>query len=299
MNFFSGNMDAAQLCRMISTFNDSLISLCPENSYFWITQLFVNYTDHESGIKCLDSCKVIASHAYSLNIDFSSKNFGLAAYDLGSYVNSYGNKPIWQTEVSSTYLSPEDHELEEGLSFATNIINFLGTTCVERYYFWLAYSNGPSGESLIWGYPATGKLYFPKKYYIYNHFTNASMASLQKNSSVRIKSCITDNNSVNEPVAPCLHFDSTTTVFVNNAKRVVKLPDSTDCSCSLCCTTDRVDISCHFRKRELPSKSVCTCTGGCGTGMEGVGNANANRHEKLPYFVVGYVFIDNLLSYIF
>jgi O-glycosyl hydrolase len=32
------NMSPQQLCRMVRDFNDSLVSICPENSYFWISE---------------------------------------------------------------------------------------------------------------------------------------------------------------------------------------------------------------------------------------------------------------------
>jgi hypothetical protein len=256
----------------------------------------MNYSS--SGVTCLDSCQVIATHAYSLNMNFRSENFGLAAYDLQAYSNTFGTKPIWQTEVSSTYASAQDHQMEEGLSLATNIVNFVGTTCVERYYFWLAFTVGPSGESLIWGNKDTGELTLPKKYYIYNQFTNASRSS----GPVRVKSCVSDHltNLVTDPVTPCLQFDSKNTVFVNAEETVVNLDGAAvDCSCSLCCTTEETDFSCDFKKSQLPPRSVCTCRGGCGAGdgMDGVGNRNF--HKQLPLFVLGPFFVDNVLRFLF
>jgi len=284
------NMDAAQLCRMVQDFNDSLISLCTENSYFWITQLFLNFSNDQT--RCMDSCKIIATHAYSLNINFTSEDVGLAAYDLTPYKNIYGSKPVWMTEVSSTYHGSYERQMEEGLDLAMNIVNFLGTTCVERYYFWIAYTNGNSGESLIWG--INGTLYLPKKYFIYNHFTNAS-----SNGPVKITSCTEDDNSVLGPVAPCLHFDENTTVFVNSEEVEVVLEETTDCSCGLCCTTEDEDISCDFNRTELPPRSVCTCKRGCGSN-NGVSSVKGmNVLKKLPEYVFGYFFVENILRNIF
>jgi len=244
------NMNPAQLCRMVTQFNDPLISLCPENSYYWTTQLYLSYTNLIYW--CIKSCKTIATHSYRLNIDSGSENFGLASYDLFPYPDIYSN-PIWMTEVSSTYNNAQDHQMDDGLDLATSIVNFLGTTCVERYYYWIAYTNGPSGESLIWGNASS--LTFPKKYFIFKHFTSASYMASQLG-PVKITSCTNH-------MASCIRFDSSTVIFLNKGNYLVQLEETTDCSCGLCCTTEAEDMSCGFNTAQLPPRSVCTCTGGC------------------------------------
>ncbi|KAJ6627321.1 hypothetical protein Bhyg_16539, partial [Pseudolycoriella hygida] len=137
-------MSPLQLCRIIKSYNDSLISVCPENSWISVTNAYYNI------LGCNQPCHIKATHSYALNTDLTSSNFKLAYYDLSRYYYRGTSGPLWMTEVCSTFLDSDTNEMNEALDFATNIVNFVGATCVQRYYFYYAYTNGHSGESLIW-----------------------------------------------------------------------------------------------------------------------------------------------------
>ncbi len=153
---------------MVDDFNDLVISVCPESSHFTISVNFATISTPQ----CLDSCEIFATHAYRLSLD--ENGLPKAHYDLTRHERPFNSSiSIWQTEVCSTYDKAEDNQMNEALDLAINIANFVGYTCVQRYYYWYSYTLNPSGESLIWG-TTSGHLTFPKKYFAYKHFTLAA-----------------------------------------------------------------------------------------------------------------------------
>lgn len=143
--------------------------------------------------------------------------------------------------------------MQEALDLAINIVNFVGTTCVQRYYFWLAYTLGASGESLIWGDPH-GKLILPKKYFVYKHFVQASNTI---NGSVEVKKC---NDSEASGGLLCIQFGEKGRIMVNTEFSQKPLGKH-ECSL-LCCTTEIKDNSCDnkgFTSSNIPARSVCHC----------------------------------------
>jgi hypothetical protein len=259
------NMGPSQLCRMVKAFNDPLISLCPENSYYWMSELYTNFTDNATGVDCLSSCQVVATHAYTLNINFFSPYHLLAYYDPGRYARKT-DKPIWMTEVSSTFGGSFFYQMQEGLDLAQNIINFLASTCVQRYYFWYAFTRGSSGESLIWGYDiATGKFVLPKKYFVFRHFTLASFGDpkVVSRCNVDIVDDDVSENRENTTELDCIQFGKTNVVLVNRRLThyaIVGFQCKT--SSPFCCTTSEFDWNCDSDSTDhlvLPKRSVCSC----------------------------------------
>lgn len=260
------NMSPDQLCRIIRNYNDPLISICPENSYFWISKIYYDFDSGDPELNCSSYCDVHATHAYSLNLDFSSENSLLAYYDMKPYSNRGTTGPIWMTEVSSTYKNADSNQMTEALDLATNIINFLGISCIQRYYFWYAYTLNYSGESLIWG-DDEGNLFFPKKFFVYKLFINASNTI---DGPVDVNVC--DSNLPNPFVdgmartatlvenVGCLQFGDRDRVLVNKEVDATELPDL---QCSLlCCTTETDDFSCsdlNSTSTTVPARSVCHC----------------------------------------
>lgn len=208
-----------------------------------------------------------------------------AYYDPGVYTR-FSRKPIWMTEVSSTFprIPTVANQLKEGLDLAAHITNFVGTTCVQRYYFWSMYTDGDSGESLIWGnfnqsslHSHSGNpissLYYPKTYHVYKHFTKASYGG--DKSIIDCKVTRSDHRShLAKTEQLCLIFhdkivNRSTTVFVNRANESMRL-NETNCvtNSPLCCTTLEFDWWCinsqGIRDKDdasivLPKKSVCSC----------------------------------------
>lgn len=198
-----------------------------------------------------------------------------AYYDPGKY-SRFTSKPIWLTEVSSTFprLPTVANQLKEGLDLATNIVNFVGTSCVQRYYFWSMYTDSDSGESLIWGNFSENStlagdhvFYYPKTYHIYKHFTKASFGGDKyiKDCKIRLDP-ISSSNSQEEQL--CLKFadkinNTSITVFLNKGDDHVKLEGASCVSSStLCCTAQEFDWWCTAVDDEpiiLPKKSVCSC----------------------------------------
>lgn len=237
-----------QLCRMVSEFNDATISICPESSYFTTSVIFSN----SSIPACLDACEIFGTHAYELNLD-EDINFR-AHYDLTprDRIIPY-HIPIWQTEVSTTINAVATNQMRDALDLAINIVNFVGHTCVQRYYFWLSYTLNPSGESLIWG-DDEGVLTLPKKYFAYKHFTLAAFDS----ANMVVK---------NDPIVGVsyLTFGKWKAVFVNNlnSTQAVNRTEGVSNVCfRLICTTDSDDW--HLLPKSLsivlPAESVCSCT---------------------------------------
>lgn len=245
------NMSPLQLCKIIKNYNDSLISVCPENSWVSVSNLYYNV------FNCRDSCNIKATHSYALNMDFTSTNFLLAYYDLVRYNYRGTTGPLWMTEVCSTYHNADDNEMSEALDLANNIINFVGVTCVERYYFYYAYTKGSSGESLIWG-NAEGNLYFPKKFFVYKLFVRASNTTYGQ-TAVTVCDNITINESINVNMVktlPCIQFGDIDRVLVNTESKKNQL-GRYECM-SLCCVTENDDFDC-IESQHLPPKSVCHC----------------------------------------
>jgi hypothetical protein len=175
----------------------------------------------------------------------------LAYYDQQKYDRKVPGMPIWQTEVSSTFGRASERQMEEALDMAVNIVNFVGHTCIQRYYFWLSYTLGSSGESLIWGTDA-GDLRLPKKYHTYRHFTQASFGGEK-----RVSKC----GKENLPEVHCIKFGDNHAVFVNPlANRVPDWNQTISCDTgSFCCTTELNDWDCSGTGSELPQESICSC----------------------------------------
>lgn len=237
------NMSPLQICRIIRNFNDSLISVCPENSWFSVTNAYYNI------LGCNRPCEIKASHAYALNTDFRSPNFKLAYYDLVSYSYRGTNGPLWMTEVCSTYLDSDQNEMSEALDLAINIVNFVGVTCVQRYYFYYAYTKGHSGESLIWG-DANGDLYLPKKFYVYKLFVSASNTT---HASTKVSAC----DAISVKNVPCIQFGDVDRVLVNKetSEKQLKVHECI----SLCCVTKNDNFICIDDAQLVPPEAVCHC----------------------------------------
>lgn len=235
------NMDPIQLCRIISNYNDPLISVCPENAWFSLTTTYFN--------PLLPPCDIMATHAYALNSDVTSPNFMLGYYDPVSYSYRGTNGPLWMTEVSSTYVEANVTQMEEALDLANNIVNFVGVTCVQRYYFWYAYTKDYSGESLIWGYE-NGELYLPKKFFVFKLFVTASNTTY---TSTEVNDC----DVITSLKFPCIQFGDVDRVLIN-ADANAKQTKANECS-SLCCVTETEDFVCFDDTERVPSKSVCHC----------------------------------------
>lgn len=235
------NMSPLQLCRIIRNYNDPLVSVCPENAWFSLTTTYYNI------LGCIKPCAIKATHAYALNTDLTSPNFKLGYYDLVSYNYRGTTGPIWMTEVSSTYLDSETTQMNEALDLAVNIVNFVGVTCIQRYYFWYAYTKGPSGESLIWGNEG-GDLFLPKKFFVYKLFVRASNTT--SHAPVDVSDC-------GAKTFPCIQFGKVDRVLVNkdSSGKTLKVNECV----SLCCVTESDDFICFDNKEFLPSRAVCHC----------------------------------------
>lgn len=241
------NMAPLQICRIIKNFNDSLISVCPENSWFSVTNAYYNI------LGCNRPCEIKATHAYALNTDLASPNFKLGYYDLVSYRYRGTTGPLWQTEVCSTYLDSDKNEMNEALDLGINIVNFVGVTCVQRYYFYYVYTKGNSGESLIWG-NEEGDLYLPKKFFVYKLFVSASKTT---HGPSEVSAC-EKQNPLSIKNMPCIQFGDVDRVLVNKETSEKQLKVD-ECN-SLCCVTESYDFICVQDTQHVPSKSVCHCT---------------------------------------
>jgi len=258
------NMIPEQLCSMVKRFDSPLVSICPENSYFWVSELYSAVGTGTNVTTCNDACEVFGTHAYALNTDVLSPNRFTAYYDLTAYQRHPQNqKPIWMMEVSSTYNYDHyfNHQMQEALDLSINIANFVGVTCIQRYYFWLSYTFGASGESLIWGND-DGTLYLPKKYFAYKHFTLASHHAAEKElSKPKVSRC----DPAEYKDVRCTQFGSSTAVISNNLEASVKFEWKGQPSCDLqtiCCTTNNEDWKCSSSEEvfdTIPPKSVCSC----------------------------------------
>lgn len=238
-----------QLCRMVSDFNDATISICPESSHFTTSLAFST----SSIPACIDSCTVFGTHAYELILD-DDYNFK-AHYDLTPRNRIIPSHiPIWQTEVCTTLHTAAENQMRDALDLATNIVNFVGHTCVQRYYFWLSYTLNPSGESLIWG-DDRGDLTLPKKYYAYKHFTLAAFEGAK----------MVDKY---DPISGIsyLTFGETRAVFVNKLQSTQTVNwnrDTLSVCFGLICTTNLYDWNVSAKNPMsiiLPPESICSCT---------------------------------------
>lgn len=231
---------------MVHDFNDSLISICPENAYFTTSVSFATL----SNPTCLQSCEIFGTHAYRLTI--GGQNSFRVHYDLVRRQRGIlRNVPIWQTEVCSTHNNPADNQMREALDMSINIVNFVGHTCIQRYYYWLSYTLNPSGESLIWG-DNNNHLTLPKKYFAYKHFTLAA------HGGSKVVNKYDPQNSVTY-----LTFGDYKAVFVNNHSAAVTANWTNAVSClssTFFCTTDSFDwIGSSDDEIILPAQSVCSC----------------------------------------
>lgn len=230
---------------MVSDFNDPLISVCPESAYFTTSVNFATI----STPACLESCEIFGTHAYRLTI---ANNTFRAYYDLQQRTRSFSSSiPIWQTEVCSTYDNAADNQMREALDMSINIANFVGHTCIQRYYYWYSYTLNPSGESLIWG-NANGRLTTPKKYFAYKHFTLAAYGGSK---------IVNKFDPVNE--VTYLTFGDSKVVFINNQSSdvIANWTNAVSClSSTFFCTTDLLDWnSARQPVTILPAQSVCSC----------------------------------------
>lgn len=215
-----------------------------------ISSAYSNTTEN-ANVTCLEACQVFGTHAYALHLGDDEDNLS-AYYDQAKYVRKVPGMPIWQTEVSSTFPRSSERQMEEALDMSVNIANFVGHTCIQRYYLWLAYTHGSSGESLIWG-SSDGSLTFPKKYYAYKHFTQAAAGGTK-----RVTKCGPDNL----PQVSCLKFGDDNAVFVNTLAFTVPHWNSTAVSCgtgTFCCTNENNDWDCSETGAELIPESICSC----------------------------------------
>lgn len=227
---------------MVHDFNDPLVSVCPESSYFTTSVNFATI----STPRCLDSCKIFASHAYKLTV--GGENSLRAHYDLVPRARTFtSDVSIWQTEVCSTYANAEHNQMSEALDLATNIVNFVGYTCIQRYYYWYAYTLNPNGESLIWG-TINGHLQFPKKYFVYKHFTLAAYGGSK---------IVTKNDPMNG--VTYLTFGESKAVFVNLSSSSVAVSWINCWRSTFLCTTDRHNWIGSANGTILPAQSVCSC----------------------------------------
>lgn len=245
------NMSPDQICRIIKNYNDPLISVCPENSWFSVTTAYYNI------FGCNKPCAIKATHSYALNTDFTSANFRLAYYDLVSYRHRGTSGPLWMTEICSTYLDSDKNEMQEAVDLALNIVNFVGVTCVQRYYFYYAYTKWNSGESLIWG-DEEGDLYLPKKFYVYKLFVSASNTT---HAPTEVGACdATSVDGTRRRISvkniPCIQFGNVDRVLVNKGTSEKQLEDH-ECT-SLCCVTKNDDFLCIDTQR-VPPLAVCHC----------------------------------------
>lgn len=234
-------MSAAQLCRLVKAYKEPYFSVCPENAYYWVSEIYRDYSFR--GVDCKKTCSIIITHTYQPNLNPLSPNFLSMYYDLKLYPEP--ESPVWITEVSSTRYLEDHFQMEEAMDLSESIINFVGTTCVQRFYYWLAYIQAKgSGEALIWGVKPLLrheiKLYYPKKYFAYRHFTRASFRSSSRTL------CSTGDYK-------CLQFD-TAKIFLNRQSVPIVLKQN----CTLCCTDYNSDWNCS-ENNTLPSESVCSC----------------------------------------
>lgn len=198
----------------------------------------------------MESCEIFGTHAYALHLGDDDDNL-LAYYDQVKYARKVPNVPIWQTEVSSTWGRSSERQMEEALDMSVNIANFVGHTCIQRYYLWLAYTLYSSGESLMWGHD-DGSLTLPKKYFAYKHFTHAAAGGTK-----RVTKCAPDNI----PQVQCLKFGENNAVFVNTLDFVVHWDNIISCTPgSFCCTSEASDWTCsNTNSTELNPLSICSC----------------------------------------
>lgn len=235
-----------QLCRMVRDFNDPLISVCPESSYFTTSVNFATTSDPT----CLQTCEIFGTHAYRLTI--GGDNSFRVHYDLVRRERGVLNRvPIWQTEVCSTYDNSEDNQMREALDMSINIANYVGYTCIQRYYYWYAYTLNPSGESLIWG-NTNGQLTLPKKYFAYKHFTVAAYGGPKLVNKYDPQDGVT-----------YVTFGDSKVVFVNNYSSAVTVNWSNAINCvpsTFFCTTELFDwLGSRNDPIILPAESVCSC----------------------------------------
>lgn len=227
-------MTPRQLCGLVERYNDPRLQYCTENSYFKVTRSYMSYSSRD--ISCKTACKTVVSHAYHLSL--KPPNSFKAYYDTTPRP-SFTSSPFWITEVSSTFTDAFEHQIQEAIDLATSIINFVGFTCVQRYYFWLIYSHDFFGESLIW--LVDGNLYYPKKYYAFRYFTQAAFNSKQA------LLCSRSNYL-------CLRIGNQL-IFVNNKYNSTTITTT----CNLCCTTKDYDHYCTDKCNQLPPRSICGC----------------------------------------
>jgi hypothetical protein len=249
-------MTPQQLCTMIQNFNDPLISICPEKTFFWVSIFYANHGLNDTDrTNCFKACEIFGTHAYSIYTNFTSfDNFKLY-YDPKQYDRTIA-KPIWQMEVSSRLSNFETEQMQEAIDLASNVFNFVATMCVQRYYFGSSYTLGGSGESLIWG-NEDGSLRLPKKYFAYKHFTQASQVT-----PLSVTTCDPATFSGTK----CAQFGDKRGVFANDLDVEVALNWFGVANCkseSFCCTTDEDDWTCDETISNgtiiMPPKSVCSC----------------------------------------
>lgn len=232
-------MSPNQLCRLMRTYNDPLMQMCPENAWYPVSQL---YRDYRFGlVDCRSACSIISSHGYELSLN-PLHNFGTVYYDLNVYSEDK-QSPVWITEISSTRASSESKQMDEAIDMSISIVNFVGTTCVQRFYYWYAFTDTPSGESLIWLDQSTNQLFLPKKYFAYRHFTQASYGSIDR------VDCSVSGYYY------CLQFKPNgKSIWVNSSSKEKEIGSP----CNLCCTSADYDSSCS-ETNTLPPRSICSC----------------------------------------
>ena len=230
-----------QVCRLARSMADKRMKVCPETAYFWMAKSYLIEG------QCNGACSIVATHGYRPWIRGSPISGGpqlRVHYDVD--INENGlDEPVWITEMASTLSETEiPNQMDFAFDLATSLVNFVGSTCVERVYHWLAYTQTPSGESLIWSTNGTN-LVKPKKYFAFRHFTRSSAPGNRK-----VSTCSTRNYT-------CLAFDNQL-VYINKRRRSIKFDNKRPLPEAICCTEPEADHKCYQKPTELPPKSICS-----------------------------------------
>lgn len=226
------NMSPMQLCNYLDDFNDPQLRICPETAWFFNMKLFMYFNS------CKKVCDILAAHGYSPNLFEQNVHYN-------TQLNSHHfDRPIWMTEISGPFVQDGEPQMQEAIDLAISVINFVGYSCVSRYYYWLAFTRFPSGESLVWFDEKKSEIVLPKKYHAFKQFSRSS--SFQ--GPVSAYSCSVPSDDYH-----CLRI-GVHTIFVNDKND----PVPTSQHLKLCCTSELYDLECGHHSISLPPKSVCS-----------------------------------------
>ena len=230
----------AQVCRLARSMVDPRMKVCPETAYFWMAKSYLIEG------QCDGACSIVATHGYKPWVrGFATGNPQIRVhFDLDVNENDLA-QPVWITELASTLTETEiPNEMDFALDLASSLANFVGSTCVQRVYHWLAYTETSSSESLIWSVNGTSLLK-PKKYYAFRHFTRSAAPGNRT-----VSTCSTRSYT-------CLTFDDQV-IYINKRRRSVKLSTRRPSPEAICCTEPNSDHKCYQKPTELPAKSICS-----------------------------------------